>query len=303
MFDEHVWGGCVAQSIAARALWNGYVVTFDGAISEDEAEGYFFPNGVPDGIEVTMHGHEVGITHHSGVLAVRAKLWPDLQRWLDAAEQAPSDAWKPGDPETTPTPVGPGKGGGWDLTDPDQYAKARKYLEEVADGAHRVASAGEIACFFIGEAAFAAEMVFGVVGSVATLTVAFVGLYEAFQAGLKEQAQLGTCYGLMWGACDVPPEQKVFKDAIAGDSAAEREEAFSRGVQLAIADGKVTATRNKILLMVAGYLLRGWGDAGRTPDDGMVWAAQHQVLNDLGSAIVYIKPTDMKWPKPEDDWG
>ncbi len=43
----------MAQSIAARALWNGYVVTFDGAISEDEAEA-IFPNGVPDGIEVTL---------------------------------------------------------------------------------------------------------------------------------------------------------------------------------------------------------------------------------------------------------
>ena len=41
-FVELDWGGWMAQSIAARALWNGYVVTFDGAISEDEAEAYFF---------------------------------------------------------------------------------------------------------------------------------------------------------------------------------------------------------------------------------------------------------------------
>ena len=89
---------------------------------------------------MTMHGHEVGITHHSGVLAVRDKLWPELQHWLDAAEQAPADAWKPGDPEpATPSPADPGgggTGGGWDLTDPDQYAKARNFVDEVAHGAH-----------------------------------------------------------------------------------------------------------------------------------------------------------------------
>ena len=146
-------------------------------------------------------------------------------------------------------------------------------------------------------------MISGVVGGVATLTVAFIGLYEAFQAGLKKEAQLGTCYGLMWGACDVPPQDKVWKDTIAGDSAEDRSEAFHHAAQLGMGDGKVTATRNKILLLVAANMLRIYGDKARTPDASMEWVGQHELLNELGNALVEIgKPNDMDWPKPNEDF-
>jgi hypothetical protein len=287
----------MAQPVSARSLWNGYVVGFDGAVSGDDAESYFFPNGVPASVALTIHGQEVGLTNDSGVRVVHDALRADLQRWLDAAEPAPPDAWKPGDPETAPSNQSPGTAGGGGELDPhavDHEYEVREWIKKVADGGHLIGTSGEIVAIFAGEAAFAAEMIFGTIGGVAALATAFIGLWDAFHAGLKTEAEHGFCYGLMWGACDVPFQDKVFL-AWPPDSAEERREAFGHGVHAGAAEGKVTTTRNKVLLLVAADQLKTGSDE---------WAAQSNVLNDFGSAIMgQFKPFFMPWPKPADDAG
>ena len=302
----HGNGGTQAATnlLSVTADSGGYLLTFDGAIDGDAVGRWLWPNGVPAGVQLTAR---------SATEFLLTGLTSDAFQSMNSdvagmVAQAGVITAEPYDPSAA-------KGGGSaahpDVQVTDEAAKREleEYVKESLEGAHEIASVGEVVHIFAeaplveaaaaGSRAAAAANValeaLGPVGGVALVVWVGFEVIDAFKAERRGEELQGYVYGVMWQALDEPDHLPKFAPGMTY-SAEEHQEAFVSGVQRGREKARDPKVRNRIILTVAAM--------GEQTGFGELWAAQ-QVLSEIWRANRERAPgeTDqdlLMWPTPYD---
>src|SRR5436190_5386658 len=229
----------------------GWVVTFDRAVTIDQARQFLWPNGVPDGVQVVADEPEKIHLHGLSIEAVQS-MTPEVSGRITPSVLTSDPA---GDPTTARhgDPTGAPDATRVDV-ELDETTKARiaEWTEHVLHGGHALASTAEVTEYLAeavshltgsaGRAAVMAEAVgtvTAVLGPISdALFVIWAGyqVVDAFMSEKRLEKQQGFVYGVMWQALDEPNHLPQFVDGITY-SADEHRDAFLEGV----AEGRAKA--------------------------------------------------------------
>jgi hypothetical protein len=287
----------MATPISVKSYGAGYVVTFDTDISQNDAERYFFEDGVPPGVELIAHGGREYALQHLGVEAAKHMRQGVFEWIVTANEPVGSSDWFPG---RTDNHLDGGHSGTGKVRPPGfpplgDEAALKEWFKTALEGAHYIGGVADVVEAFGGAGALeflgiAGEFL-GPVGEVASLVLIYVAVIEAFSEGRKERKRTGYSYGMCWEAFGEPDHDKVFYPW-AGDSADELREAFFDGVHEGREKARDPKLHNALVLLAARYELSGV--------DG--WAARTDVLNDVARQVDPEFYHQLEWPKPHDDY-
>jgi hypothetical protein len=289
-------------------LSGGWVVTFNQAVSVDQAVGYLWSGGVPDGVQITADAPEK--IHLRGLSIDALQTMPPEVANRISADVLTADppGGQSGDPSSGGQPGPTDVHVEMDETTKQQIAE---WTERALHGEHALASTVEVteylseAVAHLSGPASRAALVSEAVGEVMTvlgpvsdvLFIIWVGfeVVDAFKAERRQEKMQGSVYGVMWQALDQPDRLPQFIDGITF-SAEELREAFQEGVAEGRAKASDPVVRNQIILAVATL--------GVTSGLGDFYAAT-EVLSQLWRANREHSPGDrdtdkLQWPQPFD---
>jgi hypothetical protein len=309
----------------------GWSVTLEGCGEAGAAGSYLWPNGVPNGVTITLL---IAVTEPSqvGQFEISGLTFEALQAMEPAAAKRITD-------ESVMTSDNDGSGGSYPASggtgddsgasdvdvhlDEQTKEEVGEWVKSALEGTHRLADVAEVAEHLtnavshltdasaaaeeaassaVGEAAGALagglEVVNSVLGPIGAVTlVVLVGseIVDAFKSEKRDEEIQGFCYGVMWEALNEPDRLPRFVPGMSY-SADELQSAFVQGVEDGREKAKDVKVRNRIILAVASLGLRtGFGN---------LYAAQ-QVLSAIWRANREPSPSDgdtdfLDWPQPCD---
>jgi hypothetical protein len=262
-----------------------------------DAVGHFlWPGGVPHGVQLAAHGHEVLLSGMSmdALQAMRT----EYGQWLANHMMAVDETAVAELAQHTPA-HGAAAPGHVDVH-PDQKAAewAQHLVTSLCSGTHQVADVVELASLVAetagAEVAFlaAADALLGPIGAVALVVEIVFEVVEAFGTGRELCKKEGFCYGVLWQVLGDGNHDKQFLDW-PPDTAEQRRESFLEGVAEGRAKANDARVRGTIQVELARYLLHG---------SSREFAAIY-VINEMWARVREneIANKDLPYPAPSND--
>lgn len=280
-------------------------LTFEGYTDANAVGAYLWPNGIPDGVQITVvsvvqgpvQTGEFKLTNLS-IDAVQS-MDPSIANWFEQELQGFDDPPEAPDVSCS-APSGQGDSSTLDVKmDENQLAE---WVHSQLEATHVIGDVSEIVGQFAAEDTVLASVaeILGPAGTIASTIIVLWATIHAFGTGTRLEEQEGFCYGVMWETFGLPNGQKKFIPW-AGDSADDLQQAFFDGVDQGREKAKDAKVHNAVMMKVAYYMASNT-DLKKLPCEGQLSSAQQDVINELWKAK---RETDLAsdwlaWPNPSD---